>query len=853
MILKGNQRGNARELAVHLMNAQDNERIELHEVRGFMGATLKEALEEAYAVSRGTRCKQHLFSLSLNPPAGAEVSAEAFERAIDRIEQRLGLTNHPRAIVFHVKNGRRHAHCVWSRISPRTMKAVNMAHYKTKLCALSREFFLEHGWEMPRGLEVRGERSPLNYTHAEHQQARRIGRNAAEIKAEVQAAWAQSDSRASLEAALAERGYVLAKGDRRDFVIMDRHGEVYSLPRFADVTTKDVRARLGDGAGLPSVDQVLANLPAAPEPSLSPKDALARVMRHHAAFTLPMMERALTKALPFSSERKAVMERLLCSDEMVKIGTHKGEDVYTTREMIALERRMAETAKDMTRIASHRADGNVVDQAIYNLNDKLQQKTDGKATLSHEQQQAIRHMASDKQLALVVGVAGSGKTTIMAGAKEALEAQGYRVRGAAPSGVAAAGLREVGMKASTLHSLEARIQLAQQMMDENAGKPLTQKQCDFIQSAMLTSKDVLIVDEAGMVSAKQLARIIDLTKQSGAKLVLLGDPAQLQSVEAGAAFRTLLERNESVRLDDVRRQKTDWQRMATQHLAQGNIAQGLLAYNARGYIHRAENRNTAKSALVADVMRARDAAPEKTRLVLAYTRDDVAHLNALIKAEMVKRGDVSTKDTEVAVTLREDDGEKTETQGFAVGDRILFRENNRDLGVMNGTFGTLKEIGDGEFRVKLDNGHIVAFCPTEYNRFQLGYAATVHKSQGMTVDQTFVFATKHFDRHTTYVALSRHRDQVKMYASARDFRDNASLNRILGRDGDKLSTLDFTDARDKQQEHSRTNARDKDSIDQTRRHDVQRLRDTFMRRAQLQQELQRDPARRPERGHGLER
>ncbi len=852
MILNGNQRGGAKDLALHLMKTE-NERVELHELRGVLARDLMGALNEMYAVSRGTRCKQFLYSLSLNPPKGEIVSVETFERAIARAERRLGLVGQPRAVVFHVKNGRRHCHVVWSRIRLESMKAVHMSCDHEKLTDLSKELFLEHGWEMPHGLEVRGERSPLNYTHAEHQQAQRIGRNAGVIKAEVQAAWAQSDSRASLEAALAERGYVLAKGDRRDFVIVDRHGEVYSLPRFADVKTKDVRARLGDGTDLPSVDQVLANLPAMPEPAMSPKDALARVMRHHAAFTLPMMERALTKALPFASERKAVMERLLCSDDMVKIGTRNGEDVYTTREMIALERRMAETAKDMTRISSHRADGNVVDQAIYNLNDKLQRETDGKATLSEEQRRAIRHMTSDKQLALVVGVAGSGKTTIMAGAKEALEAQGYRVRGAAPSGVAAAGLRDVGMKASTLHSLEARIHLAQQMMDENAGKPLTQKQRDFIQSAMLTSKDVLIVDEAGMVSAKQLARIIDLTKQSGAKLVLVGDPAQLQSVEAGAAFRTLLERNDSVRLDDVRRQKTAWQRTATQHLAQGNIAQGLLAYNARGYVHRAENRDTAKAALVADVMRARDAAPEKTRLVLAYTRDDVAHLNALIKAEMVKRGDVSAKDTEVAVTTRDDDGEKTETQGFAVGDRILFRENNRELGVMNGTFGTLKEIGDGEFRVKLDNGHIVAFCPAEYNRFQLGYAATVHKSQGMTVDQTFVFATKHFDRHTTYVALSRHREQVKMYASARDFKDNASLNRILGRDGNKLSTLDFTDARDKQPEHSRTHDKDRGAADQTRRHDVQRLRDEFMRRAQLQQELQRDPTQRPERGHGLER
>ena len=175
---------------------------------------------------------------------------------------------------------------------------------------------------------------------------------------------------------------------------------------------------------------------------------------------------------------------------------------------------------------------------------------------------------------------------------------------------------------------------------------------------MLTHKDVLIIDEAGMVSAKQLARIIELTRQSGAKLVLVGDPAQLQSIEAGAAFRTLLERNHSVQLTEVRRQKTDWQRMATQQLSQGNVAQALQAYDTQDCIQRAKTRSEAKAKLVADVMQAQDNAPKQSRLILAYTRDDVADLNTMIKAEMVKRGKVSATDTEIAVTIKEADSER---------------------------------------------------------------------------------------------------------------------------------------------------------------------------------------------------
>jgi nucleoside-triphosphatase THEP1 len=568
VILNGNQRGGAKDLALHLMKAE-NERVEIHELRGFMSSDLLGALNEMHAISRATRCQQFMYSLSLNPPKGENVSIADFERAIAKAEAKLGLTGQPRAVVFHEKNGRRHCHVVWSRIDITRMKAVQLSHDREKLTALSRELFLEHGWAMPRGLEVRGERNPTNYTHDEHQQAQRVGKNAGQMKEKIQAAWAQSDSRAAFEAALAELGYVLAKGDRRDFVLVDRFGEVYSLARFAGVKTKDVRARLGDGKDLPAIAQVVAQwvqerpLPSVTQEQITPTQALAHITRHHAAFTPSMMERTLKTVIPEDGLRKQLIDDILHSDSVVKIGTHNGKDVYSTQAMITLEKNMADTAQAMTRHTSHKVDDHVIERAILNLNKQLREQTHGKGSLSSEQKHAIRHMTNSKQLALVVGVAGAGKTTIMTGAKEALEAQGYRVRGAAPSGVAAAALKECGISASTLHSLEARINLAQQIMDDNAGKPLTQGQRDFIKSAMLTSKDVLIVDEAGMVSAKQLSRIMELTRQSGAKLVLVGDPAQLQSIEAGAAFRSLLERNPHVRLDEVRRQHTDWQRLAT--------------------------------------------------------------------------------------------------------------------------------------------------------------------------------------------------------------------------------------------------------------------------------------------------
>ena len=102
-------------MALHLLKQQENEHVEVHEVSGFASDTIQEAFKEAYAISRGTKCKQFLFSLSLSPPETESVPVAVFEKAIADIEHKIGLVGQPRVIVFHEKEGRRHAHCVWSR------------------------------------------------------------------------------------------------------------------------------------------------------------------------------------------------------------------------------------------------------------------------------------------------------------------------------------------------------------------------------------------------------------------------------------------------------------------------------------------------------------------------------------------------------------------------------------------------------------------------------------------------------------------------------------------------------------------------------------------------------------------
>ncbi|TCO70992.1 relaxase/mobilization nuclease domain-containing protein [Chromatocurvus halotolerans] len=255
MILKASQRGGARALAKHLLNDRENDHVEVSDIRGFISDELDGALLEIEAAAKGTKCRQYMFSVSLSPPESENVRPEVFELAAEKIEEQLGLSGQPRALVFHEKHGRRHAHCVWSRIDPQNMRAINLSFYKRKLNELSRSLFLDHGWNLPDGFKRGQERSPITFTLAEWQQAKRTGKKAADIKATFQECWNKAKDRAGFQQALENHGYFLAKGDRRGFVALDFDGEVYSITRMTEARTKAVKERLGDPGDLASVTE----------------------------------------------------------------------------------------------------------------------------------------------------------------------------------------------------------------------------------------------------------------------------------------------------------------------------------------------------------------------------------------------------------------------------------------------------------------------------------------------------------------------------------------------------------------------------------------------------------------------
>jgi Ti-type conjugative transfer relaxase TraA len=554
---------------------------------------------------------------------------------------------------------------------------------------------------------------------------------------------------------------------------------------------------------------------------------IERMQKQHAAFTRENMERELYADIPHREKRRAVIDNALKNEDLQTIGEKNRKPVYSTQKMIDFEKGMIATAQAMHQNKSHAIDAKHRETALAAVREGIE--------LSAQQREAIEHLTNDNQLSNLIGFAGAGKSTILSVARDIWEAQGYRVRGAALSGIAAENMQENGITSQTIHSFEGKNRTADEITDQRQGQALTFNQAELVRDAKLTAKDVFILDEAGMIAGDQLTRVLELAKQSGAKIVMVGDSGQLQSIDAGAAFRTIVERTEAAQLDEVRRQKTAWEKQATIDLANGKTAKGLQPYIERGHVKELASQEDAREALTSDYMAAYNAAPEKSRLALAYTRRDVSSLNASLRAEMIKKGVVSGENHKANI-LREDGkgGFFKAVEQFAAGDRLMFRANDKGLGVFNGSLATIKSIEDDRYTVELDNGQTVAFNNAEYKNFALGYACTVHKSQGSTVDECYIMASKHFDKQSSYVAMSRHKEKMRLYSSREEFKRKTLLD-VLSKDNANLSTLDFEPQHQPQQTQG-----------EAKQPNIKPLRDTMTtkQKESLNSALQNDTRRR---------
>ena len=490
-----------------------------------------------------------------------------------------------------------------------------------------------------------------------------------------------------------------------------------------------------------------------------PRVALSAITHQQATFTEHDLARFAHRHSDGKDQFDQVKSAIRTSPDLVALGRDgQGRQRFTSREMLDVERRLEQSAQAMAERRDHgvstaRRDTALTNSAVAGL------------TLSEEQRDAFDHVTGRERLSLVVGYAGSGKSAMLGVAREAWEAQGYRVQGAALSGIAAENLEGgSAIPSRTLASLEYGWARGRDQLSVN---------------------DVLVIDEAGLVGSRQMQRVLDHAEKAGAKVVMVGDAEQLQAIEAGAAFRALTERHGAAEISQIRRQREDWQRQATRHLATGRTDQALAAYEAAGMVHGHDSKDVARGAVIDGWASERQADPQASRMMLAYTREDVGALNTLARERMKADGE-----------LGPDQGVKTARgmRDFAAQDRVMFLRNERSLGVKNGTLGTVETINHGAMGVRLDDGRRVTVDLKTYNDLDYGYAATIHKSQGVTVDRTHVLASGHMDRHAAYVALSRHRDGVALHYSNQDFPERRDLVRTLGRDRPKEMALDYPKA-----------------------------------------------------------
>lgn len=388
--------------------------------------------------------------------------------------------------------------------------------------------------------------------------------------------------------------------------------------------------------------------------------------------------------------------------------------------------------------------------------------------LSEEQQCAACSILEGGDISLLIGRAGTGKTTLLRTLAEQYSQQGYRVKGGAISGIATENLiQEAGIASRTLASWQL-------LWQQPGGE--------------LSHKDIFIIDEASMVDTVQMQACVQAVREAGAKLVLVGDHDQIQPIGPGEAFRGIAAQLGTALIATVWRQKQAWQRKATEQMAMGDIRQAVGLYQEQGGLCWHATREEAISGLVRQYLKDSAASLDKSRIILAYTNREIERINQRVRADMKAAGLL---------------GQEQEVQtaygkcGLSVGERIVFLKNDRTLGVQNGAMATVRSIQGENIEVQLEGrggtgkGAMLQFSTQDYNAFGYGYAVTTHKAQGVTVDSSYLLLEKHFNLNTAYVSMSRHRENLTLFADHETHSNEKALFATLERRPENSLVSDY--------------------------------------------------------------
>jgi conjugative relaxase-like TrwC/TraI family protein len=449
---------------------------------------------------------------------------------------------------------------------------------------------------------------------------------------------------------------------------------------------------------------------------------------------------AVADALPHGApvaEVERVADALLASEEVIPVSRTPRAERFTTKTVWEIERKALARA-DRMRIATDRP---AVPEVV------IARVLATRPSLKADQRQMVERLLADRSgLAAVIGEAGTGKTYALLAAAEGWSAAGVEVRAVAPTWRAANVLRSEGLEATSIARLLAQLDHADEL-----GRP------------GLPQGSVLLVDEAGMVDSATLARLGERADVAGAKLVLIGDPAQLGEIEAGGLFAAMARRGDPIVLDQVIRHSHELDREAAKLIREGEGAEALAAYRANERVTIATDRDALREEMVADWLGSYREGEDA--LMIAKRNSEVAELNARARVALRAEGRLGTAEIEVG-------GER-----FAAGDQVITRINDHRTQIYNRERWWVAEVDaearsvvldgiDTRRRVCVDSVYLERVNESDGSpALQHAYAATTYQAQGATVDTAFVMADPSMDRQEFYVAASRSRGETHFYAT----------------------------------------------------------------------------------------
>ncbi len=514
----------------------------------------------------------------------------------------------------------------------------------------------------------------------------------------------------------------------------------------------------------PAVERAEALRTANEAAARDPEQVLAALTRNNATFTERELDRYLAKhlgaGLDGTPDAAAAQDIATAKTAVMTHRSVRGLHDRETGE--AADRFTTTTVREQERAAL--ADGAAVDGAGHHQGVKARHQEVALAThtLREDQRAAFEHAGGAGGLKLIEGRAGTGKSYTLAAVREAHEAAGYRIVGLAPTNAVAQDLKGDGFReAGTVHAALFAI--------KNGRSPGWDK------------RTVLVVDEAAMMDSRVTGELLAEAKSAGAKVILAGDDRQLASIERGGLFTELRRQHGAAEITEVTRQKVDWQRQAARDLAEGRFDAAVQAFDRHGAVTWTADQEAARAALVTRWKADTAADPQASRFVFAYTNVEVDRLNAELRQVRRERGELGSPD----VVLATKHGEAA----FAVGDRVQFTDTAKKLGVYNGNAGTITGLDarTGQVAVRLDapagkEGRTVTWSAAdEFEGFRHGYAGTIYKGQGKTLDHTYLLHTRHWRAAASYVALTRQRESAQVFVAEETARDVHQLARQMAR------------------------------------------------------------------------